>query len=97
MIFIFITLTIFEWLQDKLMKGRSEQEEYVLETALIQFVNWVDCSVRGIPAAPLKRATMAAAGIEEIDTEYWVNRHKEIVAEINGYFEPEGIMNRKQN
>ena len=72
-------------------------EEYVLETALIQFVNWVDCSVRGIPAAPLKRATMAAAGIEEIDTEYWVNRHKEIVAEINGYFEPEGIMNKKQN
>lgn len=32
MIFIFITLTIFEWLQDQLMKGRSGQEEYVLET-----------------------------------------------------------------
>ena len=72
-------------------------EEYVLETALIQFVNWVDCHVRGIPATPLRRATMAAAGIEEIDTEYWVNRHKKIVAEINSYFEPDGIMNKKTN
>jgi hypothetical protein len=72
-------------------------EEYVLETALVQFVNWVDCHVRGIPASPLKRATMAAAGIEEIDTEYWVSRHKKIVAEINRYFEPEGIMNKKTN
>lgn len=72
-------------------------EEYVLETALVQFVNWVDCHVRGIPATPLRRATMAAAGIEEIDTEYWVNRHKKIVAEINSYFEPEGIMNKKTN
>lgn len=72
-------------------------EEYVLETALVQFVNWVDCHVRGIPASPLRRATMAAAGIEEIDTEYWVDRHKKIVAEINRYFEPEGIMNKKNN
>ena len=72
-------------------------EEFVLETALVQFVNWVDCHVRGIPASPLKRATMAAAGIEEIDTEYWISRHKKIVAEINRYFEPEGIMNKKQN
>ncbi|MBE6406726.1 MAG: HDOD domain-containing protein [Lentisphaerae bacterium] len=72
-------------------------EEYVLETALVQFVNWVDCHVRGIPATPLRRATMAAAGIEEIDTEYWISRHKKIVAEINSYFEPEGIMNKKTN
>lgn len=72
-------------------------EEFVLETALVQFVNWVDCHVRGIPATPLRRAVMAAAGIEEIDTEYWVERHKKIVAEINRYFEPEGIMNKKTN
>ena len=72
-------------------------EEYVLETALIQFVNWVDCHVRGLPATPLRRATMAAAGIEEIDTEYWVNRHKKIVSAINRYFEPKGIMNKHNN
>lgn len=32
MVFIFITLTIFEWLQDKLVKTRRLREEYVLET-----------------------------------------------------------------
>lgn len=68
-------------------------EEFVLETALIQFVNWVDCNARGIPAKPLNKATMAAAGIEEIDTQYWIARHKEIVKETNAYFEPDGIMN----
>ena len=68
--------------------------EYILETALIQFVNWVDCNVRGIPAQPLDRKTMELAGIEEIDTEYWIRRHRKIVAEIDHYFEPEGIMNK---
>lgn len=67
--------------------------EYVLETALVQFVNWVDCTVRGIPARPLNRQMMAAAGIEEIDSEYWLSRHGKTVAEINTYFEPSGIMN----
>lgn len=32
MIFIFVTLTIFEWLQDKLIKTRRLREEYELET-----------------------------------------------------------------
>ena len=67
-------------------------DEYVLETALVQFVNWVDCYVRGIPATPLNQETMTAAGIEEIDTEYWVARHRKTVAEIDRFFEPKGIM-----
>ena len=67
--------------------------KYVLETALVQFVNWVDCTVRGIPARPLNRPMMTAAGIEEIDSEYWISRHRKTVAEINTYFEPAGIMN----
>ena len=32
MVFIFVTLTIFEWLQDKLIKTRRLREEYVLVT-----------------------------------------------------------------
>ena len=32
MVFIFVTLTIFEWLQDKLITTRRLREEYVLET-----------------------------------------------------------------
>jgi putative nucleotidyltransferase with HDIG domain len=67
-------------------------EEYILETALIQFVNWVDCHVRGIPAKPLNKKTMEAAGIEEIDTEYWISRHKKIVAETEKYFSTDDII-----
>ena len=33
MIFIFITLTIFEWLQEKLVKSYNLQEDYALETS----------------------------------------------------------------
>ncbi len=32
MVFIFITLTLFEWLQSKLMKHDRSHEEYILET-----------------------------------------------------------------
>ncbi len=33
MVFIFVTLTFFEWLQSKLMKSGGIREEYVLDTA----------------------------------------------------------------
>jgi len=33
MVFIFVTLTIFEWLQDKLIKNHSVPEDLILETA----------------------------------------------------------------
>ena len=32
MVFIFVTLTLFEWLQDKLMKGHGDKLEFTLET-----------------------------------------------------------------
>ncbi len=32
MVLIFITLTVFEWLQDKLVKSDKNREEYILET-----------------------------------------------------------------
>ena len=32
MVFIFVTLTVFEWLQDKLMKNHGEKLEFTLET-----------------------------------------------------------------
>ena len=33
MVFIFVTLTIFEWLQNKLVKNHAIREEYTLDTA----------------------------------------------------------------
>ena len=43
MVFIFVTLTFFEWLQSKLIKSHGDSEEYVLDTAdiaaTIQLVN----------------------------------------------------------
>ena len=68
-------------------------EEYILETALVQFVNWLDCHVRGIPAKPLNQKTMEAAGIEEIDIDYWMKRHKRIVEETDRFFNAERDMN----
>ncbi len=43
MVFIFVTLTFFEWLQSKFIKGGGDSEEYVLDTAdiaaTIQLIN----------------------------------------------------------
>lgn len=43
MVFIFVTLTFFEWLQSKLIKRNGDSEEYVLDTAdvaaTVQLIN----------------------------------------------------------
>jgi len=45
--------------------------EYVLETALVQFVNWVDCQTRGMPCPKPSGALLAAAGLEIPDHGFW--------------------------
>ena len=58
-------------------------EKYVLETALLKFANWVDCTVRSIPCNEPEREIMAASGIEEIDKEYWIRNQRELVCSIH--------------
>lgn len=57
--------------------------EYVLETALLKFANWVDCLVRNIPCNEPEREIMSASGIEEIDKDYWIRNHRELVCSIH--------------
>ncbi|OGV47803.1 MAG: hypothetical protein A2017_04170 [Lentisphaerae bacterium GWF2_44_16] len=59
-------------------------EEYVLETALLQFVNWVDCTARNVPCAPPTKELMFEAGFEEIDNDYWIDYQRNMVNEIEG-------------
>ena len=47
----------------------SIPDEYVFETALLQFVNWVDSSARGIECNPPAKDLLFAAGIDEIDAD----------------------------
>ncbi len=51
MIFILVTLTIFEWLQDQLMKSHVHQKDYSLETediaAALQLINETAAQERG--------------------------------------------------
>lgn len=57
--------------------------DFVFETALVQFVNWIDSSVRGIVCPPPTKELMTAAGIEEIDTGYWMNYQKNLIEAID--------------
>lgn len=59
-------------------------KDFVFETALVQFVNWVDCSVRGIRCFEPTRELMNAAGIEEIDRDYWLHYQEELIAALEG-------------
>jgi len=59
-------------------------EHCVIETALTQFVNWVDCSARKIPCAEPSPKLMQAAGFEEIDKNYWTGCQIEIIEAIEG-------------
>lgn len=59
-------------------------EDYVMETCLIQFVNWVDCTARGILCLPPSRELLAAAGFEEIDKTYWVDYQRKFIEDLEG-------------
>ncbi|OGV52944.1 MAG: hypothetical protein A2X49_10660 [Lentisphaerae bacterium GWF2_52_8] len=63
-------------------------KDHVLETALMQFVNWVDCNARDIICLEPTKALLDSAGIEQIDKEYWVEYQKKLIATINGTSEP---------
>ena len=57
-------------------------ESYVLETILIQIVNYVDCTARGIFLHPPKPGILKQAGINSFDYDYWVQSQTNLIAEI---------------
>lgn len=60
----------------------EEEENFIVETALLQFVNWVDCSARQIPCPKPSEELMVQAGFEEMETDYWVNFQSDLIMEI---------------
>jgi len=57
--------------------------EFALETALMQFVNWVDCVAHDMkpPQYPSKGLLMSV-GIEELDRNEWVSFQRSVIAEL---------------
>ncbi len=55
---------------------------YVFETALMQYVNWVDDSARGIPCRRPASALLDAAGIEDIDDNYWLEYQRGLITRL---------------
>ena len=54
-------------------------ETFVFETALLQFVNYIDCKVRGIPCEPPSAKLMKKARIAEIDEEGYLGSQKALI------------------
>lgn len=57
-------------------------EKYPFETALLQFVNWIDCKARGIECEAPTKELMLAAGIEEIDADGYTQAQKNLIANL---------------
>ena len=57
-------------------------ETYVFETALLQFVNYIDCKVRGIPCEPPSAKLMKKARIAEIDEEGYLGSQKALIERL---------------
>lgn len=57
-------------------------EEYLFETALLQFVNYIDCTVRGIPCDPPTKKLMKAAHIAEIDEAGYINSQRTLIDKL---------------
>lgn len=54
-------------------------ETFVFETALLQFVNYIDCKVRSIPCEPPSAKLMKKARIAEIDEEGYLGSQKALI------------------
>lgn len=57
-------------------------DEFILETALVQIVNWVDNRVREIYIEEPSKKLLTSAGIDEIDKLYWVSSHRKALIEM---------------
>lgn len=57
-------------------------EDFIFETALVQFINWADCTCRSIPCYEPTRELMDAAGIDEIDKNYWLDKHSKLIESL---------------
>lgn len=55
-------------------------EDFVVETALIQFVNWIDHSARelGVSSPPSKKL-MDEAGLNDLDSGFWIRYQKDLI------------------
>jgi len=58
--------------------------KYVRETALVQLVNWVDCSARSIESLPPCRELLKASGFESLDSEHLLQEQRELIAASEG-------------
>jgi HD-like signal output (HDOD) protein len=57
-------------------------KDYVMETALTQFVNWIDNKARNIQCEKPRLSLMQQAGFEEIDGDYWVEYQLELIRSV---------------
>ncbi len=57
-------------------------EEYLFETALLQFVNYIDCRVREIPCDPPTKKLMNAARIAEIDESGYIGTQRALIEKL---------------
>ena len=55
---------------------------YAFEAALLQLVNWIDCRARGIECEPPSKRILQRAGIEDVDTDAYIERQKRLIAEL---------------
>ncbi len=58
------------------------EEEYLLDLALIQFVNWADSSARAIPCVYPSKTLLEAAGLAELDRGYWMRYQRDSIDKI---------------
>lgn len=58
-------------------------ETYMLETIMLQIVNYVDCTARDIMCRPPQPSILRQAGVESFDYDYWIEAQKRFIIDIH--------------
>jgi len=62
---------------------RDLPEEYQLETVMVQVVNYIDCTARGIRCNSPKPGLLKMAGISGLDYDQWIIKQKQAILELD--------------
>lgn len=64
--------------------SQAASRAYVFDTAMIQFVDWIDEEARNISCAPPSHILLKASGLDKLLPDYWVEYQKVVINSIEG-------------
>jgi hypothetical protein len=62
--------------------SQAVSRAHIVDTAILQFANWIDEEARNVPSAPPSPILLKISGIDRFRPDYWMERQKLVIESI---------------